>query len=263
MAPQVQRIRQASLAGFTLTESIHPAGSEIPWHWHETPTICFVLEGAFVEAVRGSSLLCTPATLKFVPAGERHCDRFSHGSARGLMVEPRRDGETLRPFASALDRPRHYQGGALAELAFRIHRELVRMDQTSPLVIEELLLELIAGAAREAEGSPTGDSPDWLRRALECIDAGLAGPLGVTRIAQAVGVHPVTLARAFRRRYHCTMGDYVRRRRIERAKQELRNSRARLAEIAAANGFADQSHFSRLFRHYTGMTPSHFRREPS
>jgi AraC-like DNA-binding protein len=73
----------------------------------------------------------------------------------------------------------------------------------------------------------------------------------------------VTLARAFRRRYHCTMGDYVRRQRIERAKQQLRNSRARLAEIAAANGFADQSHFSRLFRHYTGMTPSHFRREPS
>ena len=59
------------------------------------------------------------------------------------------------------------------------------------------------------------------------------------------------------------MGDYVRRRRIERAKQQLRNSRSRLAEIAAANGFADQSHFSRLFRQYTGTTPSRFRREAS
>jgi AraC family transcriptional regulator len=263
MGSQVQRIRQASLAGFTLTESIHPAGSEIPWHWHETPTICFVLEGAFVEAMRGSSLLCTPATLKFVPAGERHCDRFSHGQARGLMVEPRPDGETGRLFPLALDRPRHYQGGALVDLALRIHQELIRMDPTSPLVIEGLLLELIAGAAREADGSSRGNAPGWLARALECIDDGLAGPLGVTRIALAVGVHPVTLARAFRRRYQCTMGDYVRRRRIERAKQQLRNSRVRLAEIAAANGFADQSHISRLFRQYTGTTPSRFRREVS
>jgi AraC family transcriptional regulator len=75
-----------------------------------------------------------------------------------------------------------------------------------------------------------------------------------------VGVHPVTLARGFRRRFGCTMGDYVRQRRIERAMEQLRSSHDSLAEIALQNGFADQSHFSNLFRRTVGLSPSRYRR---
>ena len=58
----------------------------------------------------------------------------------------------------------------------------------------------------------------------------------------------------------CTMGEYVRHRRIERAMEQLRSSSAPLAEIAETNGFADQSHFSNLFRRRIGLTPSRYRR---
>ena len=85
------------------------------------------------------------------------------------------------------------------------------------------------------------------------------GGASASSIAAASGVHSVTLARGFRRAYGCTLGEYIRRR-IERAIEKLRTSSAPLAEIALANGFADQSHFSNLFRRYTGVTPSRFRR---
>jgi AraC family transcriptional regulator len=75
-----------------------------------------------------------------------------------------------------------------------------------------------------------------------------------------VGVHPVTLARGFRRAYGCTLGEYVRRQRIENACRQLLDSAASLAEIALANGFADQSHFSNTFHRYTVMTPARYRR---
>ena len=42
--------------------------------------------------------------------------------------------------------------------------------------------------------------------------------------------------------------------------EQLRDSQESLATIALANGFADQSHFSNLFRRHTGVTPSAFRR---
>jgi AraC family transcriptional regulator len=78
-------------------------------------------------------------------------------------------------------------------------------------------------------------------------------------LAQSVGVHPVTLARAFRQAFGCTVGEYVRHLRIERAAHQLAGTELSLAEIALAAGFSDQSHFSNLFRHHTGLSPSKFR----
>jgi AraC family transcriptional regulator len=79
-------------------------------------------------------------------------------------------------------------------------------------------------------------------------------------LAQSVGVHPVTLARAFRHAFGCTVGEYVRSLRIERAAHQLAQTELSLAEIALGAGFSDQSHFSNLFRHHTGLSPSKFRR---
>jgi AraC family transcriptional regulator len=83
--------------------------------------------------------------------------------------------------------------------------------------------------------------------------------VGLGDIAEIVGVHPAHLARTFRRCYGCTVGDYVRSLRLERARQELRVSDRPLAEIALALGYADQSHFATSFKQQTGMTPGTFR----
>jgi AraC-like DNA-binding protein len=52
---------------------------------------------------------------------------------------------------------------------------------------------------------------------------------------------------------------YVQERRIERAKDLLRSIRP-LSDIALALGFYDQSHFTRVFKHWTGETPAAWRR---
>jgi AraC family transcriptional regulator len=72
-------------------------------------------------------------------------------------------------------------------------------------------------------------------------------------------VHPVHLARTFRRYYHCSPGEYVRRLRLESATRELCASDASLIEIALAAGYCDQSHFSKSFKRHTGMSPARFR----
>lgn len=259
--PGRQRLRWAKAGGFTLTEGIHADGSAIPWHTHDTPTICCVLEGGFVESSRGSSLTCTPATIKFVPAGERHSDRFNLGPARGILIEIddyRRD--TLKPYASVLDQPTNLHGGPAWIVATRLVSELQLMDNVSPLAIEGLVLELLAVASRIEDRRARGNAPRWLRLAEEMIEARLTSQIELAAIAGAAGVHPVTLARSFRRVHGCTIGEYIRRRRVERAIEQLRVSPSSLAEIALHNGFADQSHFSNVFRRYTGVTPSQFRR---
>jgi AraC family transcriptional regulator len=261
LPPAPRKLRSARVAGFTLTEGIHPEGSSLPWHTHDCPTICFVLRGAFTEMYAGKTLACSPTTLKFTPAGEKHCDRFDR-EARGLLIEaePSRI-EALGAHAAVLEHHMSFQGGLPAAIASRIYEEFRLMDDAAPLAIEGLLLELLAAASRRGNGSGArGNPPPWVSQARDLLHADQGGRRTLSELAGEVGVHPVTLARAFRRSYGCSVGEYMRRLRIERAAAELGASDTPLAAIALAAGFSDQSHFSNLFRRETGMSPSAYRR---
>lgn len=260
--PGPTKLRIARIAGFTLTEGIHAGGSSLPWHHHAGPTLCFVLQGGFTETSAGERLTATPETLKVMPAGEEHCDAFDQGDARGLLIEadPER-ARAIRSHAPVLDERAAFHGGMPAVLARRVYREFRRMDDAAPLAIEGLLLELLAAMSRRsAERMPEGSAP-WVGEARDILHADIASRPTLAELAQAVGVHPVTLARAFRRTVGCTVGEYLRRLRVERAAEQLVSGDDSLAEIALAAGFADQSHFSNVFRRRTGVSPSAFRRE--
>jgi AraC family transcriptional regulator len=260
-SPAASPARTAQVAGFILTEGVHANGTSLPWHTHAGPTMCFVLQGNFTEISGGASIACRPGTFKVTPAGERHCDRFDQGDVRGLMieVEPPR-AEALRPYSRLLQERVAFQGGLLAAIAGRIQQEFRRMDQAAPLAIEGLLLELLAAGARRSSAEVSGAHPNWLGDVLEMLHSETGTHWTLSQLAAAVQVHPVTLARAFRRAHDCSVGEYVRRLRIERAVQELGGTSRPIAEIAMTAGFADQSHFSNVFRRQTGMSPSAFRR---
>jgi AraC family transcriptional regulator len=260
-SPGGSPVRTARFGGFTLTEGVHADGTALPWHTHIGPTMCFVLHGSFTEISGGVSIACRPATFKVTPAGERHCDRFDQGDVRGLMIEvdPVRV-ESVRPYSRLLEERVAFQGGLLAAIAGRIHQEFRRMDQAAPLAIEGLLLELLAAGARRSEMQASGAQPAWLGDVIEILHSHTGSHWTLSQLAAAVQVHPVTLARAFRRAHACSVGEYVRRLRIERAAQELGGTTRSIAEIAMNAGFADQSHFSNVFRRQTGMSPSAFRR---
>ena len=134
------------------------------------------------------------------------------------------------------------------------------MDTASPLAIEGLMLEMLAWGTRVSDLTRTTSGPPWLARAREVLHDDPAASIGLGALAREVGVHPVTLARAFRRAYGCSVGEYLRRLRIVEAAHRLEDSDLSLAEIAVAAGFADQSHFSNVFKQQTGFSPSAFRR---
>jgi AraC family transcriptional regulator len=98
-----------------------------------------------------------------------------------------------------------------------------------------------------------------LRRARELLHDRFLETLSLSEIAGHAGVHPVHLARTFRKYYRCSIGEYQRRLRVEHASRQIINSSRSLAAVAVDAGFADQAHFCRVFKNYTGLTPSKFR----
>ena len=245
--------------GFSLRAGVHAAGSEIPWHEHVGATLCLAVRGAFREYSRGRAVTCYPSTLKVTPAGEPHRNRFDLGDTRGLLVEvtsvPLPAG---RPFVRVLDERLHCEGGAAVAVALRVYEEFTRPDAVTPLAVEGLLLELLVALARG--GQPAGEPrARWLADARELLHAEFRDAPTLRTVAASVGVHPVTLARAFRATYGCTMGDYVRRLRVDFAARALRATDRPISEIALESGFADQSHFSNVFRRQLGIAPGRFR----
>ena len=118
------------------------------------------------------------------------------------------------------------------------------------------ILVVLGRVAREAERAP----PPWLLRAREVVHAGFREPLRIADLAREADVHPGHLARAFRQHFRMTLGSYVRNLRLEWVAARLLSSEEPLASLALAAGFADQSHLTRAFKRYSGLTPRAYRR---
>ena len=248
------------MVGFCLKEFAQPPHRRLPWHEHHHASICFVVSGSYAERMRGGDRECPPHSVVFKPPAERHADEFGRDGGTCLLIEiaPRRL-ETIEPFSDITTRPSLFRTARLAGLGQRIYREFTGGDDLSPLAVEGLILELLVEASRAAVAEPTHARPAWLERARDLIHESLDQPITLSSIAREVGIHPAHLARSFRAHYHATIGDYIRRLRIERAARELADGSASIAEIAFRSGFCDQSHFSRVFRQCTGVTPAAFR----
>lgn len=104
------------------------------------------------------------------------------------------------------------------------------------------------------------DPPEWLEAMRAEIHARCCESIRVTDLAEAAGVHPVHAARVFRRHLGCTVGEYVRRLRVERARSQLLDTDRTLSSIAIGTGFADQAHFTRRFKEVVGVPPGAYRR---
>ena len=248
------------MGGFRLTEFAQPPYRRLPWHEHRDASICFVVSGAYAEQMRAREQECPPHSMVFKPAGERHADEFGREGGTCLLIEVGAERlKTLEPVSDITARPGLLRNAKLAALGQQICREFRQRDGLSPLAVEGLILELLVEAARSGRERAAEPRPRWLRQAHDLIHENVGRPLTLSSIAREIGVHPAHLARTFRAHYRRSIGEYVRRLRIERASRELSDGGASIAEIGLRAGFFDQSHFSRVFRDHTGQTPAAFR----
>lgn len=253
-------IRVREVAGLLLVEKKHPGGDRTPPHAHAQPVVCFLVDGSRHVGFGGEIHNCTPRTIVSYPPGEIHWDQFAPAGGRAFVIEfDPVWRERLGRIASVLDEPHVRTGGAFATTAMRIYDESQRQDDASDLVIEGLILELLGSLSRGHLGRTVQSTPAWLRTTADLLHAEFRTPPGLRELASRVGIHPVHLSRVFRARHGCTIGEFVRRIRIEHASRELMTSKRTLAEIAYDAGFTDQSHFTKAFRRVTHTTPARFR----
>ena len=255
-----ERLKTVNAAGFVLTETTHQPNHKLRRHKHELANIAFTLNGSFTEILDKRRFECASQSLIIKPAGEAHANEYGRSGVRCFLIEvqPQRL-ESLHPLSNVLNRVDHVRGAMLSMLALRICKEMRVMDSASLLAIEGLSLELIAELSRHSNLVSERKVPRWLKRAKEILHEHSSETISLGDVAKTVDIHPVHLAREFRKFYGCTLGEYLRGLRIQFACRKLSTSDMPLVEIALAAGFSHQAHFSRLFKRHIGMTPTEFR----
>jgi AraC family transcriptional regulator len=253
-------VKCASAPGLSVGEIQYPAACERPRHAHERACFHFLFEGAYTEYWGRRSRECKTLTLAFQPQGHEHSYCCSPEPSRALTIELENAWvANLRDYSLKLDEAGNFYGGSVSWLITKLYHEFRAMETASILVIEALALEIAVEISRQKQRLSTSPPPLWMKQAMELIHARFAESLSLQTIAQSVGIHPVHLARVFRKQHHLTVGEYLRRLRVEFASQQMINSNSPLVEIALAAGFSDQSQFSNTFKRATGLTPAQFR----
>ena len=262
--PSPHVVAEANVRGIVLRELVYDSGL-IPRHAHVTAGFCLVLDGQYEERYDGRILPCSPRTVTFSPAGAEHVNVFAATRSHCLTVDLGENWvDRLEENGSRLREPFETRGGMLASLAGRLLHELSvddRADDTARLIIEGTVLELLGYAARTStsRARETRISPA-IRRAHELLEARHREPVSLADLAAATGRHPAYIATAFREAYGETVGDCLRRLRVESAARSLVHTELPIAEIALASGFGNQSHLTRVFKRATGITPAAYRR---
>lgn len=230
---------------------------EVPRHTHVASHFVLVVRGTYITEARNQDRWYGPGTLIYNPIGTTHRDRFHKGCGRFLTITPSAAIAHLLdariPVSLVIHEPEPLTAAALIRMQmFKEH------GCPLPELVEGRCLDLAQTISGPFE-TETRHVPSWLMSARQILRGCCTTGITVQAVASFLEIHPVHIARAFRRHFHISPSEYVSRCRISRARELLVGSKLALADIAMEVGFSDQSHLTIAFKRETAMTPAAYR----
>jgi AraC-like DNA-binding protein len=146
-----------------------------------------------------------------------------------------------------------------------LHRALLggapglRRDELLTATIYSIAARAAARARHPAGCAPPAGAGTIAGRARQLIRDGYLGEITASDLAAAAGCSRFTIHRAFTSVYGIPPSDYQRQLRLRAARRLIARGRP-ISEAAAQSGFADQSHLTRWFSRYYGITPGGYQR---
>ena len=133
-----------------------------------------------------------------------------------------------------------------------------------PLILEKIVSE---NAESENQSDLNNDDANiencaYVIQDIEkYIEENLDKKLSLTDIAESIHMNKSYISRMFKEKTGENLFDYINKRKIEKAKQLIKNNELRMYEIALNVGMEDTAYFSRVFKKYEGISPSEYQKE--
>jgi AraC family transcriptional regulator len=219
---------------------------------------CFVTDGALSDADKSQRFAYSGVNLLFFPPNQARTCGFDESSM--CLVVRVGPGMLSRVRLELQDRsPIHIQGWEALWLIRKLQSEFLKESDSGSLIMEAIILQLLVITARCSREEPKSSTRAWLSNIRSVIEDRYLNEFRLSELAALAGVHRVHLVREFRKHYGVTIGQYIRKLRIDHACQLLGQTNLPLREISSTCCFADQSHFTKQFRKLSGLTPAAYR----
>ena len=140
------------------------------------------------------------------------------------------------------------------QLGEAVLRALPQADALSGLRVESLVLELLGELLAPPASASAQSATERVARAPELLASGAADGWSLADIALELGVHINTLQRLFREQQGCSVFDYLRRCRLQRARRLLQQGIS-VTEAALEAGYGSPANFSTAFKREFGHSP--------
>lgn len=173
------------------------------------------------------------------------------------------------PQVTCLGRGRYHitDDPVLRRLALQIHPYFDAPETIDPLLADHYMWSLGIYLAAQYGGLAIrrpvkGGLTTWQERiAKEVIEISLVGGIALSDLAGLCGLRTSQFSHGFARSTGMAPYQWLKRRRIARAKEMLSHPRASIAEVALSCGFSDQAHLTRTFARLVGATPGLWQRQ--
>jgi AraC family transcriptional regulator len=249
------------LSGITLTDTDTVYRREqVGWHYHENAYFTFVLRGKLAESNKKHSYQCSAGSLLFHYRQEPHYNIKPEGNTRCFHLEFDKNYLNDLPFDAALSRGIFsVENPDMKFLIYKIFQETKLCDDLTLAAVQMLVYEIF-GQLLRLKRMEEKTKPAWTKKLKEILHDSYSEKLSLEYLSGELNLHPIHLSRDFSKHFHCTLGEYVRKVRVEKSLSLMVDTTRSLTEISFECGFADQSHFLRCFKQIIGINPSAYRK---
>lgn len=223
------------------------------WHCHEHHHVSLLIKGGNREQRYGKEQEVGAGSVLLYHSGERHKNSHTQHPSTNINIEI--------PDAFLLKHGLQFQAlekfpeqqTRIKYALLKIYRECMIADTLTTTTVSSLVLSALTVPPVRKKVMPP-----WLQQLKTLLHDRWNDTLSLQEMSVILKVHPVTISKYFPLYFNCSLGEYIRKIKIDHAMQMLQTANQPLTSIAYACGFFDQSHFIRTFKLVTGFLPRQF-----
>ncbi|PXY45088.1 helix-turn-helix transcriptional regulator [Flavobacterium hydrophilum] len=227
------------------------------WHSHNNAHITLFLKGGTTEKRKNFNETVGPGSLLFYHSDEMHLNQDTLFPSRNINIEI--EENLLKELQITEDIiEKSVENSTFTKfLILKIFKETLTADTFSSDNIKMLFSQLLQ---THQHLNQYEKSPYWVKSLNELLNDCWNENPNLKDLAQVLQLNPITISKHFPRYFGCTLGEYMRRIKINRSLSLIQSNQSNLTEISLECGFADQSHFIRTFKNQTGFLPKQFQK---
>ncbi|WP_080059378.1 helix-turn-helix transcriptional regulator [Spirosoma aerolatum] len=242
--------------GLALIETVYHTQVYQGPHAHHNSHLTLFLQGGTFERRKHFNQAVTPGHLLFYYSGELHQNLNTQFPSKNLNLDISADFFAQQELSEARLEQAIHQNPYCRAILLRMYKEAQWMDPSSAESITSLAHQLV----EPSSGRFSQKRPAWVNQLRDLLRDTWSQTPCLREIGNELKLNPITISKQFPRYFGCTLSEYSRRLKVGRAIARIRQPAVSLTALAYECGFADQSHFIRVFKEQTGFLPQEFQK---